>query len=85
MLMRSFFNDDLFDGFFGDFVRPQERTRYTRQLMSTDVRELEKGYELHIELPGYKKEDVQVELKDETASSTCAASATGAAALAAST
>ena len=64
MLMRSFFNDDLFDGFFGDFVRPQERTRYTRQLMSTDIRELEKGYELHIELPGYKKEDVQVELKD---------------------
>ncbi len=64
MLMRSFFNDGLFDGFFGDFAHPQERTRYMRQLMSTDISELENGYELAIELPGYKKDDVQVELKD---------------------
>ncbi|MBQ4451667.1 MAG: Hsp20/alpha crystallin family protein [Clostridia bacterium] len=64
MLMRSFFNDDLFDGFFEDFARPANQTRYTRQLMGTDIRETETGYELDIELPGYKKEDVQAELKD---------------------
>ncbi|MCR4621861.1 MAG: Hsp20/alpha crystallin family protein [Clostridiales bacterium] len=64
MLMRSFFNDNIFDGFFDDFTRPAREPRFTRQLMSTDIKELEKGYELHIELPGYKKDDVQAELKD---------------------
>ena len=64
MLMRNLFNDGFFDGFFDDFVRPARETRYTRQLMSTDIKELENGYELHIELPGYKKDDVQAELKD---------------------
>ena len=64
MLMRNLFNDDIFDGFFDDFMRPARETRYTRQLMSTDIKELENGYELHIELPGYKKDDVQAELKD---------------------
>ena len=64
MLMRNLFNDDIFNGFFDDFVRPGRETRYTRQLMSTDIKELETGYELHIELPGYKKDDVQAELKD---------------------
>jgi HSP20 family protein len=34
--------------------------------MRTDVQEQENGYELNIELPGYKKEDVQAELKDGT-------------------
>ena len=33
-------------------------------VMSTDVKESEDGYELHIELPGYKKEDVKAELRD---------------------
>ena len=32
--------------------------------MRTDVKETETGYELDIDLPGYKKEDVQAELKD---------------------
>ena len=64
MLMRSFFNDDLFDGFFEDFARPAHQNRYSRQLMGTDIKETETGYELDIELPGYKKEDVQAELKD---------------------
>jgi HSP20 family molecular chaperone IbpA len=33
-------------------------------VMRTDIQELENGYELDIELPGYKKEDVQAELKE---------------------
>ena len=36
----------------------------TSTVMRTDVRETENGYELDIDLPGYKKEDVQAELKD---------------------
>ena len=34
------------------------------RLMRTDVRETETGYELDIDLPGFKKEDVKAELKD---------------------
>lgn len=32
--------------------------------MATDIREVEGGYELDVELPGYKKEDVHVELEN---------------------
>ena len=33
-------------------------------MMKTDVKETDQGYELDIELPGYKKEDVRAQLKD---------------------
>jgi HSP20 family molecular chaperone IbpA len=32
--------------------------------MKTDIRENETGFELDIDLPGYKKEDVKAQLKD---------------------
>lgn len=64
MLMKSFFNDDLFDNFFGDFVRPVSKNNYPYLLMGTDVKENEDSYQLDIELPGCKKEDVKAELKD---------------------
>ena len=32
--------------------------------MATDIREVENGYELDMELPGYKKEDVNVDLEN---------------------
>ena len=68
MLMPSIFGESLFDEFFDEFARPAKKTvRYTTQtpsVMKTDVKEHETGYELDIDLPGYKKEDVQAELKD---------------------
>ncbi len=64
MLMRNFFNDNLFDDFFGTFARPASKTAYLYMLMGTDIKENDDGYELSIELPGYKKEDVKAELKD---------------------
>lgn len=68
MLVPSIFGEDLFDSFFDDFTRPARSVaRYntpTTNVMRTDVRETDSGYELDIELPGYKKEDVQAELKD---------------------
>ena len=36
----------------------------TDQVMKTDIKEKDKEYEVDIELPGYKKEDVKAELKD---------------------
>jgi HSP20 family molecular chaperone IbpA len=32
--------------------------------MSTDIIEKDNAYEFHIELPGFKKEDIKIELKD---------------------
>jgi HSP20 family molecular chaperone IbpA len=65
MLRPGFFGETLIDEFFNDFARPAKHAaRYEVSIMRTDVRELENGYELNIELPGYKKEDVQAELKD---------------------
>ncbi|MGN0251657.1 MAG: Hsp20/alpha crystallin family protein [Oliverpabstia sp.] len=68
MLMPSIFGENLFDDFFDDFVRPTRRVvRYntpSTTVMKTDVKETEGSYELDIDLPGYKKEDVKAELKD---------------------
>jgi len=68
MLMSNMLSDTLFDNFFNDFARPARRlVKYNRpvtNVMRTDVKESEEGYELLMELPGYKKEDVQAELKD---------------------
>ena len=50
--------DDMFDGFL-----PKE-TVYTGSVMKTDVFEKDGYYNLDIELPGYKKEDVQMDLVD---------------------
>ena len=64
MLMPSIFGNDFMDDF---FVFPQERkTTPTAKanLMQTDVKETETGYEVVIDLPGYRKENVNAELKD---------------------
>jgi HSP20 family molecular chaperone IbpA len=68
MLRPGFFGETLIDEIFDDFANPAKNlARYRTaevSVMRTDVKELENGYELEIELPGYKKEDVQAELKD---------------------
>ena len=68
MLMPSLFGENLFDDFFEDFARPTRRVARcvtpSNAVMKTDIKETEEGFELAIDLPGYKKEDVQAELKD---------------------
>ena len=68
MLMPSIFGESLIDEFFDDFARPVKSVARvsapTPAVMRTDVKESETGYELDIDLPGYKKEDVQAQLKD---------------------
>ena len=70
-MLPSIFGEDLFDDFFGDpfeMMVPQSRNplygKHAKNLMKTDVRETEDSYELDIDLPGFKKEDVSVELKN---------------------
>ena len=38
--------------------------KHARNLMKTDVRELDGSYELDVDLPGFKKDEVNVELKN---------------------
>lgn len=68
MLMPSIFGESLFDDFFDGFARPARGVVHhntpTTNVMRTDVKENEDAYELHIELPGYQKEDVKAQLKD---------------------
>ena len=68
MYMPALFNDSLFDDLFTDFNQTPGRRPKNRMnvpgVMKTDIKETEKEFELSIELPGYKKEDVNAELKD---------------------
>ena len=67
MYLPSLFGDNLMDDFFDDFDkgffrnRPAVRTERA-SLMRTDIKETESSYELDVELPGYRKEDLELEL-----------------------
>lgn len=71
-MLPSIFGENLFDDFFTDpfgmMVMPQRHDplygKHSKNLMKTDVRETENSYELDVDLPGFKKEDVNVELKN---------------------
>lgn len=66
MMMPSIFGENLFDDFFDSVSRPIKAIRQAPvpQVMRTDVKESDKGFTLDIDLPGYKKENISVELKD---------------------
>ena len=61
---------DVFDDFDRDFFRGfgQHRPRPVRQtaqrMMKTDVKETDEGYEVDVELPGFKKDEIQLELNN---------------------
>ena len=72
-MVPSIFGENLFDEFWNDpfdmdRMLPRGRDplygKHSKNLMKTDVRETEGSYELDVDLPGFKKEDVNVELKD---------------------
>ncbi|MBQ3841502.1 MAG: Hsp20/alpha crystallin family protein [Ruminiclostridium sp.] len=62
MFVPEVFRRNVFDDFF-DFPAMPARQQ-TASIMKTDVREHEHGYELDVDLPGIKKEDVKVKLDD---------------------
>lgn len=63
MLMPSIFRDNLLDDFF-DYPFHGAHDYGMNELMKTDVKETEQGYEMTMNLPGVKKENVRAELKD---------------------
>lgn len=63
MLMPSIFGENLFDDFMDDFMM-NRGARSVQNVMKTDIKETDDSYELKIEMPGYRKEDVKAHLKD---------------------
>ena len=69
MLYPSIFGENLFDDFFRfpDFGRDVEKKLYGKhaaQVMKTDVHEHDDHYEIVIDLPGFKKDQINLELQN---------------------
>ena len=71
MMMPSIFGENLFDDFMNDFTFPKfpdvEKELYgkhAKNLMKTDVKDTKEGYEVDIDLPGFKKDELTIELND---------------------
>lgn len=72
-MLPSIFGENLFDDSLSDFfgfgrMMPQVSNelygKHAKNLMKTDVRELDGSYELDVDLPGFKKDEVTVDLQD---------------------
>ena len=69
-MLPSIFGENLFDDFFGDPFGMMPRGRdplygkHAKNLMRTDVRETEDTYELDVDLPGFKKDEIHLELNN---------------------
>ena len=71
-MLPSIFGENLFDEFFEDpfAMIPSRRGhdplygKHGKNLMKTDVKETDTSYEVAVDLPGFKKDEVSVDLKD---------------------
>ena len=70
MLMSGLFGEDLFDDFWGfpthELANIDKRLygKNARNLMRTDVHETDTDYEMDVDLPGFKKDQINVKLED---------------------
>ena len=68
MLMPSIFGESLFDDFMDGFAFPNiDKKLYGKHaanLMKTDVKEKDDTYEVDIDLPGFKKDEIQIQLEN---------------------
>ena len=77
MLTPSIFGENLFDEFFDDFfdfpvfddpamkkAKKKLYGRHAANMMKTDVKEQDDHYEVDIDLPGFKKDELSLELKN---------------------
>ena len=73
MMMPSIFGENLFDDVWDNFPFNSEQLwgkknplygKHAQNMMKTDIRETDKSYELDVDLPGFKKDEIQMELKD---------------------
>lgn len=76
MMVPGIFGENLFDDFFDDFfdwpsydkqMKDAQKKLYGRRagnMMKTDVRDHDDHYEIDVDLPGFKKEELSLELTD---------------------
>ena len=74
MMMPSIFGENLFDDFDSWFDAPVEKRffgkknplygKHAKNLMKTDVKEKKDHYEVDVDLPGFKKDELHLELND---------------------
>ena len=68
MLMPSIFGERLCDDFMDDFAFPDiDKKLYGKHaahIMKTDVKEKDNTYEVDIDLPGFKKDEIQIQLEN---------------------
>ena len=71
MLVPSIFGDNLFDDFmdfpFEDDFWGRKNPLYgknAKRMMKTDIRETDGSYELDVDLPGFKKDEIQASLEN---------------------
>ena len=70
-MLPSIFSENMCDDFFSD---PFDREffgahnplygKHAKNMMKTDIHEKDNGYELAIELPGFKKDEINVDVSD---------------------
>ena len=70
-MLPSIFGENLFDEFLGnafdDYMKDTQRALYgkhSKNLMKTDVKETDESYEVDIDLPGFQKDEVSLDLKN---------------------
>ena len=70
MMMPSIFGENLFDDFFDEMDKDifgkknPLYGKHGRNMLKTDVRETDGTYEVDIDLPGFKKEDISVSFEN---------------------
>jgi len=71
--MPSIFGENLFDDFMNGFAFPAFQDvdkalygKHAKNLMKTDVKDTKDGYEVDIDLPGFKKDEIKIQLNNGT-------------------
>ena len=66
-MVPSIYGENMFDDFFDNSFFGGHSPlfgKHAKNMMKTDVRETESAYELDIDLPGFKKDEISLDLKD---------------------
>lgn len=71
MMMPSIFRENLLDDFMEDFGFPVFKDvdralygKHAKNMMKTDVKETEDGYKVDIDLPGFAKDEITIQLEN---------------------
>ena len=68
MMMPSIFGENLFDDFMDGFAFPdidkELYGKHAKNLLKTDVKETDDGYEVDMDLPGFQKDEIRMQLNN---------------------